>query len=232
MRTTFWIAAALALAACGGKAPEGAPPVVAGTTADATAPAPLGTSADPAAECDSLAPLLRVLPVTKAINGLPERYRTCESGDYAVMVGYSGDSELPSEYKFRVQLLRGDSPYAEQAVNPPGATEEQRAFMREAVTRIGDMYQTRFALCRNYATNPQIPDGRNPTLATIKGVEVCFADNLDANKQVWHATAVQNNLGFELELTGARAGAIVTTADAQAHLAPLFETFLLDEAAQ
>ena len=131
-----------------------------------------------------------------------------------------------------MQLLRGDSPYAENAVNPPGATEEQRAFLREAITRTGDMYTTRFGLCRNYATNPVIPDGRNPTLATIKGVEVCFSDDLDANKAVWHATATQNSLGFELTLTGAKAAAIATTVQAQAHLAPLFEAFLLDEAAQ
>ncbi len=220
------------LAGCGGKAPE---QMLTDSTADAPSadptPAPQETG-DLPSQCGSLAPLLRVLPVTKTVNGLPERYRTCESGEYAVMVGYYDEGEHASEYQFRVQLLRGDSPYAEGAVNPPGATDEQRAFMREAVTRIGDMVHTQWGLCRNHATNPSIPDGRNPTLASIKGVEVCFSDNLDADKSVWHAKAVQNNLSFELELTGAKAAAMLTTVEAQAHLAPLFETFLLDEAAQ
>ena len=218
------------LTACGGEAPQppaqDAAPVAAGTAAVAD------VAGSDAADCGSLAPLLRVLPATKNVNGIPERYRSCESGEYAATAGYYDEGEHPSEYKFRVQLLRGDSPYARDAVNPPNATDEQRAFLREAITRIGDLVQTRYGLCRNYATNPTIPGGRNPTLATIKGVEVCFSDNLDANKEVWHAIATQNNLAFELELTGAKAAAIATTAEAQAHLTPLFERFLLDEAAQ
>ncbi len=223
----------LVLAGCGGsgagKSPAQAVPGVPDAAAGLT---PEEQVAGPAADCGALAPLLRVLPATKAINGLPERHRSCEPAEYAVIVSYHDDGEHASEYKFRVQLMRGDSPYSEGAVNPPGATDEQRAFMREAITRIGDMLQTQWGLCRNYATNPSISEGRNPTLATIKGVEVCFSDNLDADKAVWHAKAVQNNLSFELELSGAKAAAMRTTAEAQAHLAPLFADFLLDDAAQ
>jgi hypothetical protein len=218
------------LTACGGEAPKPAAPDAAPIAADTDSVADV--AGNEVAKCGPLTPLLRVLPAAKNVNGLPERYRSCEPGEYAVTSGYYDEGDHPSEYKFRVQLLRGDSPYARDAVNPPDATDEQRAFLREAVTRIGDMVQTRFGLCRNYATNPTIPGGRTPTLATIKGVEVCFSDDRDANKEVWHAIATQNNLAFELELTGAKAAAIATTVEAQAHLAPFFEGFLLDEAAQ
>lgn len=221
----------LLLAGCGGGAD--APAAAGGESARTRAPAGIrdGTAAG-GAGCGSLEPLLRLLPVAKTVDGLPERYRTCEAGEYAVTVGYQDGGDYPSEYKFRVQLLRGDSVYAEQAVNPAGATDEQRAFLREAITRIGDLYQTRFNLCRNYADHPTVPDGRNPARAIIKGVDVCFSDDLDANREVWRATAAQNNLGFELELTGAKAAAISTTLEAQKRLAPLFGDFLLDESVQ
>jgi hypothetical protein len=222
------------LAGCGSGADAPAAPT-GGETARTRAAADTRdgtTDGGAGAACGSLAPLLRLLPVAKTVDGLPERYRTCEAGEYSVTVGYHDDGDYPSEYRFRVQLLRGDSVYAEQAVNPAGATDEQRAFLREAITRIGDLYQTRFNLCRNYADHPTIPDGRNPARAIIKGVDVCFSDNLDANREIWRATAAQNNLGFELELTGAKAAAISTTLEAQKRLAPLFGDFLLDEAAQ
>lgn len=180
-----------------------------------------------AGDCGSMQPLLRTLPTANVIELLPESYRTCDAGQYSVSAGFQDEGETPSEYQFAVQILTANSPYAASAVAPEGATEDQRTFFRNALNAIGEMYKARFKLCGEYAGRPIIPDGRNPLVGQVRGAQVCFMDNLDADREVWNATAVVGDLGFQIELTGARAAAIKTTAQAQAQLTPLFEKFSL-----
>jgi hypothetical protein len=192
---------------------------------------PAGEPATGPGDCGSMEPLLRALPAVNVVDQLPERYRICDSGQYAVSVGFQDEGESPSEYKFAVQLLNANSPYAASAVAPEGATEDQRTFFRNALNAIGEMYKARHKLCGEYAGKPIIPDGRNPLVGQVRGAQVCFMDNLDANREVWNAVAVIGNLGFQIELTGAKAAAITTTAQAQAQLSPLFEKFSFDAVA-
>jgi hypothetical protein len=176
--------------------------------------------------CGSLKHLLLLLPAQNDVEGAPEIFRGCQGADAQVELIFSKSSDPFYEYRYSVVVLSGHSPYVESRVNLEGSTPELTNFMREAITATGAMFSSQFDMCKNYFLNPMIPDGRNPTIKSIKGLEVCVMDMMDANKEIWQAYAVYDNkVGLKLELTGSKAAAVLTTEAAAQHLLPLFGLF-------
>lgn len=179
--------------------------------------------------CGSLKPLLQLLPQVSQIDGLPEVYRGCEnSSEQTVSVLYANEGDEYTEYEFKIYVLNSESAYAKANLQVDGATEEQQSFMNKTFTTTGEMRQSILDTCRRYDQNPMIPDGRNPLIVQAHNLDVCVMDNLDANKEIWNAFAIKDDLEFRLELRGHKAGEILKTEFARDHLLPLFEQFGLD----
>ena len=177
--------------------------------------------------CSSLSPLLKLLPTVKNVDGLPETYRGCESAGavHNAHVYYSNSGDKYTEYKFSVFILDGKSPYLEAFINIPGATEDEKNYLRNGVSAVGNMYKAQLVLCNEYFKNPIKPADRNPIITIVQDIEVCIIDNMDANKEIWNAFAIYNNLGIKLEFQGTKAAGVLTTATAKTHLVPLFSLF-------
>jgi hypothetical protein len=183
--------------------------------------------------CGSLKPLLLLLPNQNEIDKAPEIFRGCQGSDAQVELSFSTSSDPFYEYHYSVLVLSGDSIYAGSRANLEGASPEQTSFMQKSITMIGQQFRSQFDICKNYALNPTIPDGRNPVTKLAKGLDVCFTDNMDTNKEIWNAYAIYDNkVGLKLELTGSKAAALLTTEDAAQHLLPLFEQFNIGVALQ
>jgi hypothetical protein len=209
---------------------QGAPKSV-DSAKELTADMPLEKSSSD--NCGSLKHLLLLLPTQKEVHKAPEIFRGCQGSDAQVELSFSTSSDPFYEYHYSVLVLSGDSTYAESRVNLEGASPEQTSFMRSSVTTIGQEFRAQFDICKNYVLNPMVPDGRNPVIKSAKGLEVCFTDNMDANKEIWNAYAIYDNkVGLKLELTGSKAAALLTTEDAAQHLLPLFEQFNIGVALQ
>jgi hypothetical protein len=215
----------LGLWSCGGT------PAPAQDTAPALAAAEDSASAEATASdiadttCGSLEPLLAWLPAAQTMGGLPEAYRHCDPGAFGVAVGYRQKGERFSGYEFIVKVLDGGSPYVASLLNPEGATADTRALLQQTVMTSGELFRTMLTICEGYVRNPIIPDGRNPLITAINGLDVCIRDDLDPNRQIWNALAVSGGLGLHLTLRGDKAGGIQTTEAARANLAPLFAQF-------
>lgn len=174
--------------------------------------------------CGSLKPLLKLLPQAKEMDGLPETFRGCEnSSEQTVSVIYNNEGDDYSEYQFKIYVLNPESVYAKANLTLENATLEQQAFINQAFKTTGDMHKTRLELCHHYHQNPMIPDGRNPLITQ----DVCVMDNMDANKEIWNAYTIKNDLEFHLELQGRKAAIISTTDIAARQLVPLFNQFNL-----
>lgn len=180
--------------------------------------------------CGSLKPLLRLLPGTAQVGGLPETFRGCEnSSEQTVSVIYANEGDEYTEYLFKIYVLDSESNFAKSNLKVDGATEEQQSYINKTFKTTGDIRKTILDTCRRYHQSPLIPDGRNPLIVQVKGIDVCVMDNLDANKEIWNAFAIKGDLEFRLEFSGYKAGKIITTESARDHLIPLFEQFLLNE---
>ncbi len=176
--------------------------------------------------CGSLKPLLALLPAATEMDGLPEIARGCEnSSEQSVSVIYANEGEQYTEYEFKISVLNPESVYAKANLQLENATAEQQAFIDKTFKFTGDMRKTQFNTCTHYHQNPLIPDGRNPLITTIQGLEVCVMDNLDANKEIWNLYGIKNDLEFRLELKGHKAGLIGTTEAAQGYLIGTFNQF-------
>lgn len=179
--------------------------------------------------CGSLKPLLKLLPRADEIDGLPEVFRGCEnSSEQFVSVIYANEGDNYTEYEFKISVLNPESIYAKANLQLENATAEQQAFLDKTFKFTGDMHKTQFNTCAHYHQNPLIPDGRNPLITTIHGLDVCVMDNLDANKEIWNLYGIKNDLEFRLELKGYKAGQIGTTEAAQGYLIGTFNQFDLN----
>jgi hypothetical protein len=176
--------------------------------------------------CGSLKPLLKLLPQASSMNGLPETYRGCDnSSEQSVSVVYNDEGDDYSEIQFKIYVLDSESEYAKSNLVVEGATEKQQAFINKTFKFTGDMHKTILDTCRRYHAEPMIPDGRNPLIVQVKNQDVCIMDNLDANKEIWNAFAIKNELEFRVELQGKKAADIATTDLARDQLIPIFSQF-------
>lgn len=176
--------------------------------------------------CGSLKPLLALLPQAKEMDGLPETFRGCDnSSEQTVSVIYNNEGDDYSEYQFKIYVLDPESVYAKTNLTLEQATAEQQAFINKAFKVTGDTHKTLWDLCHHYHQNPMIPDGRNPLITQVQNLDVCIMDNMDANKEIWNAYTIKNDLEFRLELQGRKAAIISTTDIAAQHLVPQFNQF-------
>jgi hypothetical protein len=222
----FAAALTLLLLSCGGK-PETpaedsaseAPPIEADMAAD---DAPRNATSDE--ECGSLKPLLAVLPTDLIVDNLTESFRGCDQSSRGVKVIYATTSGPYTEYAFTVEVIDGKSPLLDTWFSLNG-TPESRESLRTQLTQTGNIGRVRLDQCRNYNANPIKADGRNPLIVQQSGRDVCVMDGMDADKEHWFTFSFTPQLRVELELIGARAGELKTTAAASAHLMPLFARF-------
>lgn len=173
----------------------------------------------------SLEPLLALLPSAQTVGDMREAFRHCDPGAFGVSVGYGQRRERFSGYEFTVKVLDGNSPYAASPLNPHGAGEGARAVLTQLLASSGELVRSMLAICEGYVRNPILPDGRNPIIVSVNGVDVCVRDDLDPNREIWNAFAASGGLGFHLTLRGPKAGAFKTTEAARSHLVPLFALF-------
>ena len=175
--------------------------------------------------CGSLEPLLESLPSAHEVNGMPEAYRRCDPNGFNVAVGFGYGEEPFSGYEFTIKVLASSSAYAASLLRPEGTGAGATELYQQLLDSSGELFRSQLVICREYVRTPLIPDGRNPLIAMVSGVEVCIRDDLDPNRQIWNALAISGDLGYQLTLRGAKAGAIATTEAARAHLVPLFAQF-------
>jgi hypothetical protein len=170
--------------------------------------------------CGSLEPLLSMLPPAQTVDDMPEAYRHCDPGAFGVSAGFGQKGDGFSLYEFTVKVLDGNSHYAVSPLNPAGAEEDARALLTQLLDSSGELFRSMLAICEGYVRNPIVPDGRNPLVVPVNGVDVCVRDDLDPNREIWNAFAASGGLGFHLTLRGVRAGAIETTDAARARRWP------------
>ncbi len=175
--------------------------------------------------CGTLEPLLALLPSAHTVDDMAETYRHCDPGAFGVSAGFGQTGERFSGYEFTIKVLESNSPYALSLLSPDDAGEDARALFAQLLASSGELFRSMLANCEGYVRNPILPDGRNPVIVPVNGVDVCVRDELDPNREIWNVFAASGGLGFHLTLRGPRAGAIGTTEAARAHLVPLFALF-------
>lgn len=179
-------------------------------------------------DCGSLEPLLAMLPTEKVLGGLPLTERGCVRSERAVTAIYTDGGADPTELRFDVEVIDGNSRLLDSTF-PPDLTPEERRKVGDAASAPGEMSRIRLDQCRNYHRNPVIPE-RNPRIVRHAGMDVCVMDTMTATEEHWFTFTFLPHLRVEIELTGPGAGRLATTTAAADYLMPLFQRFRLDAA--
>lgn len=227
MKALSLMLTAFVLLSCDGSGDQSgeALPGAASPRTDDTAAAGAATGDD---DCGSLAPLLAMLPTETALGGLPRTQRGCDLSAGGVTAIYTDGGADPTELRFDVQVIDGNSRLLDSTF-PPDLTPEERRKVGDAASAPGEMSRRRLDQCRAYHRNPVIP-GRNPRIVSQAGKDVCVMDTMDANKSHWFTFTFLPHLRVEIELTGPGAERLATTTAAADYLMPLFQRFRLDAA--